>query len=177
MLKGRKFEWVLQKGTEMGVVEFVPVVTDRCVVANLDTPSKPKVGRWKRIILEAAEQSERGRLPRLHTSLLFPQACERARRSDLALLFWEGERITSLRSMLAQDSDKRAPRVQGQTTFIRRPFSISIFVGPEGGFSPREVDQARRYGIAPVGLGPRVLRAETAALVGTAIVLHHLEDI
>jgi len=175
MLKGRNFEWVLQKGTELGIVEFVPMVSSRCVIASLDDVSKPKLGRWQRIVVEAAEQSSRGRLPRLHAPLLFPQACERARRADLALLPWEGERMRSLRSMLV-DSGYVVTKVQGKASFIRRPFSISLFIGPEGGFTIREVDQARRYGVAPVSLGPRILRAETAALVATTIVLYQLGD-
>ena len=79
--------------------------------------------------------------------------------------------------MLVEDPDNLPPIVQGQASFIRRPFSIHIFIGPEGGFTPREVDQALRYGVTPVSLGPRILRAETAALVATAVVLYHLEDI
>jgi len=176
MLKGRKFERVLQQGTELGIVEFVPMLTARCVIASLDSVSQPKLGRWQRVVLEAAEQSQRGRLPRLHTALLFPQACERARRADLALLPWEGEKLRSLRSMLAQDPDQSLPIVQGKPLPVRRPFSISIFIGPEGGFTPQEVDQARRYGVVPVSLGPRILRAETAALAATTAVLYHLED-
>jgi len=177
MLKSRNFEWVLQKGTELGIVEFVPMVTDRCVIASLDSVSQPKFGRWQRIVLEAAEQSRRGRLPRVHGTLLFPQACERARRADLALLPWEGEKTRSLLSMLEEDPDHPTIRAQGKVTPIRRPFSISIFIGPEGGFTRREIDQALRYGITPVSLGPRILRAETAALVVTAVILYHLKDI
>jgi len=176
ILKGRRFEWVLQKGTELGVVEFVPMISNRCIIASLDDVSKPRFGRWQKIILEAAEQSQRGRLPRLHMPLLFSQACERARNADLALLPWEGEKRRSMRSMLV-DSNGFTARVQGRVSVMRRPFSISLFIGPEGGFTIQEVDQARRYGIAPVSLGPRILRAETAALVATAIVLYQLEDI
>jgi 16S rRNA (uracil1498-N3)-methyltransferase len=175
LLKGEKLEWVLQKGTELGVVEFVPMVSDRCVIGSVDDVSKPKLERWRRIVLEAAEQSRRGRLPRLHAPLLFAQACERARRSDLAMMPWERERIMSLRSVLADSYSIPSP-VQGKTLVVRRPFSIHIFIGPEGGFSNREVDQARRYGIIPVSLGPRILRAETAALVAAAIVFYQLED-
>jgi len=175
LLKGDRFEWVLQKGTELGVVEFVPVVSDRCVVGSVDDVSKVKVERWQRIILEAAEQSRRSRLPRLQMPSLFPQACERARRSDLALLPWEEEQTRTLRSMLT-DWNALPTTAQGRTVTSRKPFSISLFIGPEGGFTPREADQARRYGIAPVSLGPRILRAETAALAAVTMVLYQLED-
>jgi 16S rRNA (uracil1498-N3)-methyltransferase len=175
LLKGDKFEWVLQKGTELGIVEFVPVVANRCVIGSVDDVSEDRLQRWHRIILEAAEQSHRGRLPRLHEPMLFAQACERARRTDLALLPWEGEKIRALHSMLTFSSDTPVT-AQGKTSYMRRPFSISVFIGPEGSFTTREVDQARRYGIVPVTLGPRILRAETAALVAATIILHQLED-
>lgn len=194
LLKGDRFEWVLQKGTELGVVEFVPIVCDRCVIGSVDDVSKTKLHRWHRIISEAAEQSRRARLPRLQMPLLLAQACERARRADLALLFWEEEKMRSLRSMLTE-YDAVPVTVRGKTTSIpaiagrgaypspgrgstgRKPFSISIFVGPEGGFTAREVDQARRYGVAPVSLGPRILRAETAALAAVTMILYQLEDL
>jgi 16S rRNA (uracil1498-N3)-methyltransferase len=194
LLKGDRFEWVLQKGTELGIVEFVPIVCDRCVIGSVDDVSKTKLERWHRIVLEAAEQSKRARLPRLQMPLLFAQACERARRADLALLSWEGERTRSLRSMLTA-SDSLPVTVRGKASSIpavtgraagpaeagrstgRKPFSISIFVGPEGGFTLREVDQARRYGLAPVSLGPRILRAETAALAAVTMILYQLEDL
>ncbi|KPL24445.1 MAG: hypothetical protein AMJ93_02330 [Anaerolineae bacterium SM23_84] len=176
LLKSAKLEWVVQKGTELGIVEFVPMVSDRCVISSVNEVSKKKLERWRVIIQEAAEQARRARLPRLHEPLLFAQACERARRADLALLPWEDERVMSLRAMLAGSSTIPS-RVQGREVVIRKPFSIHILVGPEGGFSNREVDQARRYGITPVSLGPRILRAETAALVAAAIVLYQLEDI
>jgi len=176
LLKGEKFEWVLQKGTELGVVEFVPTVANRCVIGSVDDVKETRMRRWRRIVLEAAEQSHRGRLPRLHEPLLFPQACERARNSDLALMPWEGEQMRPIRSMLL-DSPPTPVTVQGKTVMMRRPFSISVFVGPEGGFTTREVDQARKYGIAPVSLGPRILRSETAALAAATIILHELEEL
>lgn len=176
LLKGQSFEWVLQKGTELGIVEFVPVVSERCVIANLDDVGRTRPERWQKIIVEAAEQSHRGRLPRLQSPLLFPQACERARNADLAVIPWEGEKTRALRSMLV-DWDGATPKVQGKASVIRRPFSISIFVGPEGGYATREVDQALRYGVVPVSLGPRILRAESAALVAATIVLYQLGDL
>jgi 16S rRNA (uracil1498-N3)-methyltransferase len=176
LLKGDKFDWVLQKGTELGVVEFVPMVTNRCVIGSIDDVRDSRSRRWRRIILEASEQCGRGRLPRLHDPLLFTQACERARHAEMALMPWEGESERPIGVMLAEPSTPKVT-VQGQTTVLRRPFSISVFIGPEGGFTTREVDQARKYGIVPVSLGPRILRAETAALVSATIILHELEDL
>lgn len=164
VLRAQNFELVLQKGTELGVVEFVPIITDRCVISALDEVSESKLQRWQRIIQEAAEQSGRGRLPRLRPVLLFLQACERARYSDLALIPWEEEHRTTLRSVLTSYPANW------------RPFSVSVFVGPEGGFTNKEMDHARRYGITPVTMGPRVLRAETAAIAMTAALFYEFGD-
>jgi 16S rRNA (uracil1498-N3)-methyltransferase len=194
MLKGHRFEWALQKGTELGVVEFVPMVSDRCVISSLDV-GQSKLGRWQRIIKEAAEQSRRARLPRLHAPMLFTQACERARCADLAVVPWEEENQRTLRSMLtASCGSQPVVRSQGQLVSAegdphteqtagpkpetaRRPFSIHLFVGPEGGFTAREIDQSRRYGLTPVSLGPRILRAETAGLVAATMILYQLDDL
>ncbi len=195
MLKGHHFEWVLQKGTELGIVEFVPLVSDRCVVSSLEDVSQSRFERWQRIIREAAEQSQRGRLPRLQAPMLFPQACERGRGADLAVIAWEQESVCTLHSMLSHTCESQpVVRARGQSvrwetgplpqlssdrqrSSARRPFSIHIFIGPEGGFTAREIDQARRYGLTPVSLGPRILRAETAGLVATTMVLYHLGDL
>jgi 16S rRNA (uracil1498-N3)-methyltransferase len=164
--KRRRFEFALQKGTELGIVEFVPLISDRCVIASLDDVNK-KRERWQRIIMEAAEQSRRGRLPRLRPAMLFRPACESALQGGLSLIPWEEanemEEAASLRSVL-----------QGME---KPPFSVNIFVGPEGGFAPDEVEMACQYGLIPISLGPRILRAETAGLVAAAAVLYELGDL
>lgn len=167
VLKGRRFDFTLQKGTELGIVEFVPLISDRCVIASLDDVDK-KRERWQRIILEAAEQSRRGRLPHLRPAMLFRPACESARRGGgLSLIPWEEardmEKATSLRAVL-----------QGAE---QPPFSVNILVGPEGGFTPDEVEMARQYGLIPISLGPRILRAETAGLVAAAAIFYELGDL
>jgi 16S rRNA (uracil1498-N3)-methyltransferase len=174
VMRSKRFEWVLQKGTELGIVEFVPVICDRCLMSSLDDISEARMTRWQRIILEAAEQSGRGRLPRLHSPILFPQACERTRQEGLALTLWEGEETTSLKRAL-QSGDAMASGRPGARS--RRPFSISLHVGPEGGLTPDEVQMARRYGAIPVTLGPRVLRAETAGIVAVSALLYEFGDL
>jgi 16S rRNA (uracil1498-N3)-methyltransferase len=162
VLKGSHFELVLQKGTELGIVEFVPLISQRCVIASLDDVNK-KRNRWQRIVQEAAEQSRRGRLPRLQSAMLFSQACERAKRTGgLSLMPWEEEKKVSLKVVFGKED---------------RPFSINLFIGPEGGFTSEEVTLAQRYGIVPITLGTRILRAETAGLVATAAILYELGDL
>jgi 16S rRNA (uracil1498-N3)-methyltransferase len=175
VLKGSHFELVLQKGTELGIVEFVPLISQRCTIAGLDDVNKRRE-RWQRIIQEAAEQSRRGRLPRLQMAMLFSQACERSKRTGgLSLMPWEEEEGINLRRVFGQEGQeakgKRVP------SFPSRPFSINLFVGPEGGFTYEEVTLARRYGITPITLGPRILRAETAGLVATAAIFYELGDL
>lgn len=163
LLKLKKFEWVLQKGTELGLVGFVPMISERCVIGSLDDISRTKTERWWRILMEAAEQSRRGRLPTLRPAMVFPAACEDAARGGLTLVPWEEERQQSLSSILRAAEEL--------------PFSINLFIGPEGGFTPQEVAQAQRYGAIPISLGPRILRAETAGLVAATAIFYELGDL
>jgi len=169
VLKGQRFEFVLQKGTELGIVEFVPVIAARCIMSSLDDVGR-KAERWQRIILEAAEQAGRGRLPRLRSALMFSRACSRAKRQGgLSLIPWEEEHQTPLRQVIKSPS--------GDGTHIHaRPFSINLLIGPEGGFSQEEIQIALGYDLIPVSLGPRTLRAETAGLAAVSAILYELGD-
>lgn len=152
LLKGDKWDFVLQKCTELGVSAFVPVVSERCVAR----PAEGRAERHLRIIQEAAEQSRRGLLPVLGETLAFTVACQQAvDRHDLALILWEDEQGADLSHALQQRRD-----------------SVALLVGPEGGYSAAEVTLARECGIIPVTLGARILRAETAGLVAAAITLY-----
>ncbi len=153
LLKGERFEWVIQKGTELGVAAFVPVITEHSVIDDARTVGTAKVERWERIIREAAEQSRRGYLPRLEPVQPFAHACEQIVASR-TLLLWEGNTAVSLREAL-----RSTP-----TT----PISIALFSGPEGGWSAAEIDIATEYNVECVTLGPRILRAETAPLAAIA---------
>jgi 16S rRNA (uracil1498-N3)-methyltransferase len=163
LIKSDKLEFVLQKCTELGVAAFAPTVAARSVVGA--TTSELKQERWERIIAEAAEQSERGRLPQLFPVGLLAQAFEEAR--GLSFIAAERGDRRSLRQELAERADGRGSR----------PFTVNLFVGPEGGFAPEELDLAASYGIVPVGLGPRILRAETAAIVAATIILAETGDL
>src|SRR6185295_4687120 len=97
-------EWVLQKGTELGVSGFVPLICERSTIADADELSERKLERWRRILREAAEQSRRGKLPRLAPALLLPAACDQAMRRGQAILLWEGSGGLSLRQALRPSS-------------------------------------------------------------------------
>ncbi|MBI4297594.1 MAG: 16S rRNA (uracil(1498)-N(3))-methyltransferase [Chloroflexi bacterium] len=157
LLKSDKFEQVLQKGTELGVSTFVPLLCQR----SLAVPSEARLRRWQRILREATEQSRRGRLPSLMEPVSFDQACREAR--GFSLIPWEEEKGLGLRQALRKKASAET--------------DISLFIGPEGGFTPEEVELARTCGIVPVSLGPRILRAETAGIVAAAAVLYELGEL
>jgi 16S rRNA (uracil1498-N3)-methyltransferase len=159
LLKRSNFEFVLQKCTEIGVIGFVPVICERCVAGE---PDGKRLGRWRSILIEAAEQSRRGKLPALHSLTSFTEACRSA--SGTSLLPWEGEKVRGIGDFL-----RSRAKTENVTVF-------SIFVGPEGGFSHHEVETAQSCGIVPVSLGHRILRAETAGLVAAAVTLYELGD-
>jgi 16S rRNA (uracil1498-N3)-methyltransferase len=150
-LKADKFEWVLQKGTELGVARFVPVISQRSVVRPA-AALLSKYERWRAILREAAEQSGRGIIPTLETPQSWENAIHHA--TGTRLLPWEaaGSTMPSLHSVL------RTPR-------------FSLLIGPEGGIAPEEAAAAQAAGWQLVGLGPRILRAETAALAAITLVM------
>jgi len=144
LVRAPRLELVLQKATELGVAAITPVLCRRSVArpAAGEVPS-----RWRSIVREAVEQSGRGRLPELAAVVDFPTACGEATRADLALCCSEhgGEALRDL----------MAPPV---------PRTLAVITGPEGGLEVEEVAEARRHGLHAVTLGPRILRAETAAI-------------
>ncbi len=159
LLSREKFEWVLQKGTEVGVSRFIPVQTERTLVRARQIDSK-KIVRWQRIVTEAAEQSHRGRIPDIEPAIPFAQALSRLSEFD--------------RSLIAATSGPAGTLTEALAGGDQAMTSVAILTGPEGGFSDDETAQARAAGAVPVNLGPRILRTETAALVVPALVLHEL---
>ncbi len=161
LLAREKFEWVLQKVTEVGVAQVVPVLTERSLV-RVKRMEANKLDRWRRIVAEAAEQSHRGRIPKLEQICTFPEAVAQLRDFDRCLIAAPFQEAAALRDIL---------RGLGGT----EP-SIALLIGPEGGFTPEEVALAHEKGAVPISLGPRVLRTETAAVVAAALVLYELGE-
>ncbi len=166
MLKAAKFEWVLQKGTELGVATFIPLLTERAVAATEELGAA-KQRRYERILTEAMEQCGGVWLPRLAPPSPLAPALADPPPGAIALIPWEEERATSLRAALEQAQADRV--ASGQPIG-----EIRLFIGPEGGFSAGEVALAQRFGATPVTLGRRILRAETAAIVAVALTLDAL---
>lgn len=155
LLKQDHFEWVLQKCTEVGVARFVPVVSGRTVVRGGNRSE-----RWRRIIVEAAEQSGRGRIPALGEAMMLSDAWADCAAMDVRAVAWEEEHVVRLQSLLDDWPGGQALA------------SIGLVVGPEGGFSAEEIDAGRQHGVRTVTLGARTLRAETAAVVMASLALH-----
>jgi 16S rRNA (uracil1498-N3)-methyltransferase len=160
LIRANRFDVVLEKGTEIGVSRFVPVIAARSQTQANGEPTSPRGGRWERLVVEAAEQCGRGRLPSIDPPLPFEDAIRQAR--GLKLLPYEGERRRGLGVYLRGLS--------------KRPDIVSLFVGPEGGFEDAEVALAREAGAEIVSLGSRILRSETAAIVAVALTLDALGE-
>lgn len=161
LLKATKLELVLQKGTELGVASFQPLLTARSV-ALVDEFSETKRRRYERIIAEALEQCGGAWLPDLRQPLHLEAALQAAPADAITLIPWEAAHGVSLRSAL---------RLERET---RHGSQVWLFIGPEGGFSADEVALAERHGARAVTLGPRILRAETAALAAATLTLDAL---
>jgi|SRR5437660_1335960 len=163
LLKSARFEWVLEKGTELGVASIVPLLCRRSM-PGLEEAGPAKIQRWQRIIQEAAEQCGRARLPELLSIRPLMHALNDIPPGAIALIPWEEERTTSLRTAL-----------QAINRPAEQPATIILFIGPEGGLTAEEITLARRHGVQSATLGPRILRAETAALTAIANIMHELE--
>jgi 16S rRNA (uracil1498-N3)-methyltransferase len=150
LLKGEKFDLVVQKGTELGVNRFIPLVTRYADIRLRDeADAEKRVTRWRRIALEAAKQCGRSVVPKIEQPMFFDALI---REENSCLMFSE-------RAGRPLNTDLKAG-------------VITAVIGSEGGWSDEELDQARAAGVPIVTLGGRVLRAETAAIV-TAVLLQH----
>lgn len=157
LIRPARFDFALEKCTEIGAARFVPVISARSQMH--DEPKAGRTERWQRVIVEAAEQCGRGRLPAISKAVNFDEAVRTA--PGLKLVPWEEERDQRLGAYLR--------------TLKKKPKEVSIFIGPEGGYTPEEMGLARNAGATLVTLGRRVLRSETAAALATGIVLHELD--
>lgn len=155
--KGDKMDLIVQKAVEVGVNAIVPVFTGRCVSRPDEKSLQKKVQRWQKIALEAAKQSGRGCVPRIFSALNLKDAVSFAKNSDEIILFYEndGESL----------SEAMKPNLN----------SVSVFVGPEGGFEASEVAEVKNSGGKVCSLGKRILRTETAAIVSVALAIYESE--
>ncbi len=203
LLKSARFEWILEKGTELGVSVFSPILCRRSM-SGLEDTGPTKIQRWQRIIQEAAEQSGRSRLPELLPIRPLIQALNNIPPHTLAIMPWEEEHTLTLRDVLTtsirptrnvgatlavarstsdptlahltSDSSPLTHPPSDPSTYHQSPITVFLFIGPEGGLTAEEVSLAQRHGVQVVTLGSRILRAETAALAAVANVMYQLEQ-
>ena len=157
LIRPNRFDLVLEKGTEIGVSRFVPLIAARSQ-SQMEEPSATRAQRWERIVIEAAEQSGRGCAPLVEAPVTLEEALGNA--PGLRIMPYEEESELGLTAYLRG--------------LAQRPATVSLFIGPEGGFEPAEVEFAREQGVTPVTLGPRVMRSETAGIVASALALDAL---
>ncbi len=160
--KSDKMDLIVQKAVELGAAEIIPVSMERCVVKLDAGKAAKKTARWQTIAESAASQSRRGIIPKVLPPMSMKEAVKYAEReTDFRVIPYE----------LQEDDGSTKEYLES----IKAGQSVSIFIGPEGGFTQEEVELARTAGIRPVSLGRRILRTETAGLAVLSWLIYILE--
>jgi 16S rRNA (uracil1498-N3)-methyltransferase len=161
LLKGEKMDYLVQKATELGVKRIVPFISSRSVPLLEKSKRLERRRRWEKIAIEASKQCGRGVLPKIDPLQDYPQILETVPMESPKLILWEkgGEKLKEILK-----KSKRESR-------------IFFIVGPEGGLSEEEVEEAKKGGFVPVTLGERILRSETASLCLVSILQYEWGDI
>ncbi|MCP8899921.1 16S rRNA (uracil(1498)-N(3))-methyltransferase [Gilvimarinus xylanilyticus] len=154
--RGERWDWVLQKATELGVTRLVPLVTERTEVKLKGERLEKKQAHWQQICISACEQCQRNILPQLDSVCTLQDYLPQARGAEKYVLHHRDSR-----------------RLDSGAA----PASVSLLIGPEGGLSDTEIEAARQAGFSPLTLGPRVLRTETAPIVALSLVQHLWGDL
>lgn len=151
--KHDKMEWILQKTTELGINQIVPIITER----SLQKPSKNRLERWQRIILSATKQCGRAWIPEINEIQTLKDCLKSIHTYECTLIFWEKELGQHLQSVLRTKTEVK---------------SIALIVGPEGGFTGNEMKDVIEKECIPVNIGSNILRTETAAIAGVAMITY-----
>ena len=161
--KASKMEYIIQKTTELGISEIVPVKLSRCVV-KIDNKKdeRKKLDRWQKISEAAAKQSGRGIVPQISEIMTLDEVIKRSKEFDLFFVPYECEEQKTLKEVLLSRSDIK---------------TVGFIIGPEGGFDPAETEKLRENGIDTITLGKRILRTETAGEAVVAMTMYEIGDI
>lgn len=156
--KSDKMDYIVQKCVELGISRIVPVISARCVSRPDAKALAKKRERWQKIALQAAMQSRRGIIPKVADCVSFQNAAEQTKADEQTIIFYEegGEKVSKI--------------------LEKAPKSIGIFIGSEGGFEQSEVDLIVKNGGCAGTLGKRILRAETAPLAATSIIMYQTDN-
>ncbi len=159
--KQDKMELIIQKAVELGAHSVIPLDSKNTVIKLDDKRAQKKVDRWQAIAEAAAKQSKRSIIPEIHPVMKWKDAMEYVRDFDLKLIPYENAK-----------SIKHTMEELGK---LPEHGKIAVFIGPEGGFSDEEIEDALNYGIEPITLGKRILRTETAAITSLSVLMLMLE--
>lgn len=161
LLKNKKIDTTLRQLTELGIDSWIPVNTERSVSKIAKKNERSKTGRWQTIVKESVKQCQRGLMPKIYPPLDYKEALNLCQCHDLNLVFSDG-------------SGELLDKIRSRT---RKAQTVFMLLGPEGGFTSQEIEMARQQGFIAAGLGPRILKADTAAIAACAIVQALFGDI
>lgn len=159
--KSSKMDYIVQKGTEIGINEVVPIITARVVVKS-ELGEYKKTDRWQRIALEACKQCKRSTIPKISAPIEFDKLLEQLKTFDTIVVPYENEEGLGIKKM-----------VSGLKYKVE---NIAVIIGPEGGFEENEINALSQMGAHIITLGPRILRTETAGIVCSTILEYELGD-
>jgi 16S rRNA (uracil1498-N3)-methyltransferase len=159
LLKGEKMDYLIQKAVELGVKEIIPFISSRSIPIYDEVKSNRRQTRWTKISIEASKQCGRGFVPEIKSIKTYSEMLNSSSPEFLNLILWEKEGF-KLREILERKNEK-----------------IFFIVGPEGGFSNEEVEEAKAKGFIPINLGKRILRSETASICVISILQYEWGDI
>lgn len=162
--KADKMELIIQKGTELGVSEFVPVSFKRSIVKISPKDEKKKIDRWNKISEVAAKQSKRDIIPKVRNVESIKNICNEIKDYDIVLLAYELEENNYIKNELLKIKN------------TKENYKIAVIIGPEGGIEKEEVEVLENAGAKVISLGKRILRTETVALQVSSIIMYELEN-
>lgn len=161
--KADKFEWIIEKCTEIGVKEITPVIMKRTIVKLDEKDKDKKLSRWQKVAEVAAKQSKRDCILNVNPIINFQNIFEKIKDYDILLVAYENEKENTLKSVITKLKNKEN-------------LKIAVLIGPEGGIDENEINLCKENNFMPVTLGKRILRTETAPLVIASNILYELED-
>ncbi|EKQ50334.1 MULTISPECIES: RsmE family RNA methyltransferase [unclassified Clostridium] len=165
--KGQKMDLIVQKGTELGVFEFIPTITAR-VDVKLKGEFK-KLDRLNRIALEACKQSKRSIIPQVKEVIDFNEAINELKKMDLIIVPYENAEDFGMKTLIK--------KLDKDNINLNTINEVGVFIGPEGGFEESEINSLKEQGAYIVTLGNRILRTETAGFTSAALIQYELGDL
>ncbi len=162
--KGKNMDLIVQKAVELGASKLVPILSDRTIVQLDADETAKKREKWRTVALEACKQCGQNHLPVISAPMIMKDFLERADKSSLLLIASLQPDARTLKFVLSEYTQQHGAL----------PKRVTVFVGPEGDFTPAEISLAKSHGCQPITLGPIILRTETAAIYCLSVLAHEL---